>query len=94
MFNENFKDTYVALNGAVRYFGKNTKIETENEVILKKLSPLCVGETSDAIESIRFLSLAVAEKEKIEKRCESLLHFLIFRCIIKEKGCLYWRKRI
>ena len=30
MFNENFKDTYVALNGAVRYFGKNTKIETEN----------------------------------------------------------------
>ena len=67
MFNENFKDTYVALNGAIRCLGKNTKIETENEVILKKLSPLCVGETSDAIESIRFLSLGDAEKEKIEK---------------------------
>ena len=67
MFSENFKDTYTALNGAVRYFSKATEIETENEVILKKLSPLCVEEKSGAIESIRFMPLGDAEKEKIEK---------------------------
>ena len=67
MFHENFKDTYAALNGAVRCFSKATKIETENEVILKKLSPLCVGEKTDVIESIRFLALTDAEKAKIEK---------------------------
>ncbi len=67
MFHENFKDTYAALNGEVRYFGKKMKIETENEVILKKLSPLCAGDAEKAIASIRFLPLASAEKEKIEK---------------------------
>ena len=67
MFHENFKDTYAALNGEVRYFGKKTKIETENEVILKKLSPLCVGDAEKAIASIRFLPLTSAEKGKIEK---------------------------
>ena len=67
MMKKNFKDTYVALEGAVRYFSKATKIETENEVILKKLSPLCVGEMAESIESIRFLPLADAEKAKIEK---------------------------
>ena len=67
MFNESFKDTHIALCGAVRYFEKSTKIETENEVILKKLSPLCAGEKAGAIESIRFLPMTDAEKEKIEK---------------------------
>ncbi len=67
MFNQNFKDTYAALNGTERYFSEVTKIETENNVILKKLSPLCAGEKAGAIESIRFLPMTDAEKEKIEK---------------------------
>ena len=36
MFNENYKDTHVALSGDLRYFSKATKIEAENEVIIKK----------------------------------------------------------
>ncbi len=67
MFHENFKDTYAALNGETRYFDELTMLETENEVILKKLSPLCKGEKNDAIASVRFLPLTETEKEKIEK---------------------------
>ncbi len=67
MFHENFKDTYVALSGQTRYFDAHTVIETANEVILKKLSPLCKGEKKAAISSVRFLPLLDAEKEKIEK---------------------------
>ena len=67
MFHENFKDTYAALNGEARLFGASTKIESENEVILKELSPLCMGEKKDAIVSIRFLPMTDMEKEKIEK---------------------------
>ncbi len=67
MLHENFKDTYFALNGAVRYFDKKTVLETENEVVLKKLSPLCVGEKKDAIAAVRFLPMTDAEKVKIEK---------------------------
>ena len=67
MFHENFKDTYAALDGAVRFFGKATKIATENDVILKKLSPLCKGEKKDAIAAVRFLPMTEAEKEKVEK---------------------------
>ena len=41
MFCEHFKDTHAALNGALRCFDKSTAIETDNEVIAKKLAPLC-----------------------------------------------------
>lgn len=67
MYHENFKDTYAALNGEVRYFNENTVLETENAVIIKKLSPLCVGEKSEAIKAIRFRPLGKEERAKIEK---------------------------
>ena len=67
MLHENFKDTYAALNGAIRYLDARTVIESENEVILKKLSPLCAGEKKGALTSVRFLPLTEAEKAKIEK---------------------------
>ena len=66
MLNENFKDTYVALNGSVCYLDAKTKFQTKNEVILKKLSPLCTGEAEGAIASVRFLPLTAKEREKIE----------------------------
>ena len=67
MYHENFKDTYAALNGEVRYFNENTVLETENAVIIKKLSPLFKGGAAEAIASIRFLPLGDAEKAKIER---------------------------
>ena len=67
MLHDNFKDTYAALDGAVRYLDARTVIESENEVILKKLSALCEGEKKDAVISVRFLPLTEAEKAKIEK---------------------------
>ena len=67
MFHENFKDTYVALSGEARYLDASTIIDTENEVILKKLSPLCKGEKKGAVASVRFLPMTEAEKAKIEK---------------------------
>ena len=67
MFHESFKDTYAALSGEVRYFGKETRIESENEVILKKLSPLCAEDKQNAVSAVRFLPLTDAEKKKIEK---------------------------
>ena len=67
MFHENFKDSYAALNGDLCYFGKTTKLETENTVILKKLSPLCIGENKETVASVHFLPMTEAEKEKIEK---------------------------
>ena len=67
MYHENFKDSYAALNGVVRYFNEATKLETENGIILEKLSPLCKGGKKDAIASVRFLPLGEAEKKTIEK---------------------------
>ncbi len=67
MFNEKFKDTYFALNGTKVFFDSETKIETENAVILKKLSPLCTGEKKNAVKAVRFLPPRGAEREKIEK---------------------------
>ena len=67
MFHENFKDTYAAQSGEVRYFDAKTAIETENEVILKKLLPLCAGDLKGAIRAIRFLPLGKEERAKIEK---------------------------
>ena len=64
-FNENFKDTYVALNGDVVFIDSKTKLESENAVIREKLSPLLSGEKLFAVSAIRFLPLGENEKEKI-----------------------------
>ena len=63
--NENFKDTYVALNGDVVFIDAKTNLESENAVIGKTLSSLLSGEKLGAVSSIRFLPLGVGEKEKI-----------------------------
>ena len=65
MFNENFKDTYVSLDGEVRRLSSHTVIETDNEVIAKILSPIISGD--GGIASVRFLPLGVAERVKIEE---------------------------
>ena len=67
MLNESFKDTYVDLNGTVRRFDAKTKLQTENEVIIKRLAPLCVGEKKHAVARICFLPLGEAERARIEK---------------------------
>ena len=67
MLNESFKDTYVDLNGTVRRFDAKTKLQTENEVIIKRLAPLCVGEKKHAVARICFLPLGEAERTRIEK---------------------------
>ena len=65
MFNENFKDTYVSLDGEVRRLSSHTVIETDNEVIAKILSPIISGD--GGIDSVRFLPLGAAERVKIEE---------------------------
>ena len=80
MFCEHFKDTHAALNGALRCFDKSTAIETDNEVIAKKLAPLCTGNKEGAIQSIRFLPLGKAEREKITE---------VFGDVLEEKEDMY-----
>ena len=64
-FNQNFKDTYVALDGKNVFIDSKTKLETENAVIRDRLGGLLTGEKCGAVASIRFLPLGAAEKEKI-----------------------------
>lgn len=66
MFCENFKDTYVALNGDVCFFDANTLPRTENEVIKAVLSPVLSGVRDDAIKEIRFLPFSGEAEQKIE----------------------------
>ena len=64
-FNENFKDTYVALNGDVVFIDASTKLESENAVISDQLSRFLVGERSGAVKAIRFLPFCESAKERI-----------------------------
>ncbi len=73
MLNEKFKDTYFALNGTRTFLDLETRIETENEVILKKLSPLCEGKRKNAVKAVRFLPFGDAERAKVEKAFGSVL---------------------
>ena len=64
-YNKNFRDTYVKLEGEIRRFTKDTRIETENEVILKELAPICKDGEGGTIRSIRFLPFDSQVKAKI-----------------------------
>ena len=55
MFCENFKDTYVALDGEMCFFDGMTVPKTENAEIKKVLSPLLTGVRDGAVKEIRFL---------------------------------------
>ena len=79
-FNENFKDTYVALNGDVVFIDAKTKLESENAVICDRLSRLLSGKKCGAVSSIRFLPFGDSEKEKIVS---------VFGNVVEEKADAY-----
>ena len=78
--NENFKDTYVALNGETVFIDSKTKLESENSVIRDQLSRLLSGEKLGAVAAIRFLPFGVAERERIVS---------VFGNVVEEKADAY-----
>jgi len=64
-FNPNYKDTYTNLCGKTVYLDAATKLESENAVIAKMLSPLCIGKKANAVSAVCFHPFDESAKEKV-----------------------------
>ena len=64
-FNPNYKDTYTNLCGKTVYLDASTKLESENAVIAKMLSPLCIGKKPGAVSAVCFHPFDESAKEKV-----------------------------
>ena len=64
-FHPNYKDTYTNLCGKTVYLDAATKLESENAVIAKMLSPLCIGKKPGAVSAVCFHPFDESAKEKV-----------------------------